>query len=180
MTRLLAVAETVPNDLPLLLMDTAPAAIVGALEDQTVREAQRPLVANVGNFHCLAFRLANGRVAGLFEHHTGELTPSRLRGYVEQLADGTISNEVVFADKGHGSLMLDPWAQPPDLVAATGPRRTLLVESGLRPYLAVPRGDMMLAGNLGLLRSYAAHDERARAAIEDRLGAPSSAVNASS
>jgi uncharacterized protein (DUF1786 family) len=176
MTRLLAVAQTVPNDLPLMLMDTAPAAIVGALEDHTVRAASQPLVANVGNFHCLAFHLVDGQVTGLFEHHTGELTSSRLRVYIEQLADGTISNEVVFADKGHGALVLDPCAPAPDLVAVTGPRRALLVQSGLRPHLAVPGGDMMLAGNLGLLRSYAARDQAVREAVDDRLGAPPSAV----
>src|SRR5438876_9373889 len=59
MTRLQAVADTAPADLPLLMMDTAPAAIIGALEDQRVRAADRPIVANVGNFHCLAFHLDN-------------------------------------------------------------------------------------------------------------------------
>jgi hypothetical protein len=44
------------------------------------------------------------------------------------------------------------------------------VDSGLDPYLAVPHGDMMLAGNLGLLRAFAAHDAAAREAIEFRLG----------
>src|SRR5204863_266573 len=36
MTRLRAVARTAPDDLPLLLMDTAPAAVLGALEDAAV------------------------------------------------------------------------------------------------------------------------------------------------
>jgi uncharacterized protein (DUF1786 family) len=170
MTRLQAVAATVPADLPLLLMDTAPAAILGALEDPTVQLAQAPIVANVGNFHCLAFHLADGQVSGLFEHHTGELSPQRLGSYISQLGDGSISNEVVFADKGHGALVFDTAAPAPDLLAVTGPRRALLVASGLQPYLAVPHGDMMLAGNLGLLRAYAHHDERVREAVERRLG----------
>jgi hypothetical protein len=34
----------------------------------------------------------------------------------------------------------------------------------------VPHGDMMLAGNVGLLRAYAAHDARVREAVEFRLG----------
>jgi uncharacterized protein (DUF1786 family) len=170
MTRLLAVANTAPSDLPLLLMDTAPAAIIGALEDTRVRSASTPIVANIGNFHCLAFHLVDGHVAALFEHHTGELSPARLAAYVQQLANGTISNEVVFADMGHGALVLDAGAPLPDLVAASGPRRGLMVDSGLQPYLAVPHGDMMLAGNLGLLRAYAAHDERVREAVERRLG----------
>src|SRR6185295_11232743 len=38
MTRLQAVAETAPDDLPLLIMDTAPAAVLGALDDPLVAE----------------------------------------------------------------------------------------------------------------------------------------------
>src|SRR5204863_3487186 len=123
MTRLQAVAKTAPSDLPLFVMDTAPAAVLGALEDPRVRNARSPVVANVGNFHCLAFHLHDGEAAALFEHHTGELTAQRLGHYVEQVGDGTISNEVVFSDKGHGALVLDDGAPEPDLVAVTGPRR---------------------------------------------------------
>ena len=173
MTRLHAVKNTAPSDLPLLLMDTAPAAIIGALEDPRVRSAHDPIVANVGNFHCLAFHLSDGQVAGLFEHHTGELTPARLGAYVQQLADGTITNETVFADKGHGALVLWSDAPAPDLLAVTGPRRAVLIESGLQPYLAVPHGDMMLAGNLGLLRAFATQDDTVREAVDRRLGANS-------
>ncbi|HEX8968339.1 MAG TPA: DUF1786 family protein, partial [Chloroflexota bacterium] len=170
MTRLQAVVASVPSDLPLLVMDTAPAAVLGALDDARVRAAAGPLVANVGNFHCLAFHLVDGQIAGLFEHHTGELSSRRLRAYIEQLADGSIRNETVFADKGHGALVLRSNAPLPDLLAVTGPRRALLVDSGLDPYLAVPHGHMMLAGNLGLLRAYAAHDADVRDAVERRLG----------
>jgi uncharacterized protein (DUF1786 family) len=172
MTRLRAVAASAPADLPLVLMDTAPAAVLGALEDASVRAAASPIVANVGNFHCLAFHLVDGRVVGLFEHHTGELSPVRLGAYVRQLADGSISNAAVYADKGHGALVLEPNAPAPDLVAVTGPRRALLVESGVHAHLAVPHGDMMLAGNLGLLRAYAQLNPAVRQAIERRLGAP--------
>ena len=171
MTRLQAVAGTIPADLPLLLMDTAPAAIIGALEDARVRTASAPLVANVGNFHCLAFHLVDGEVAGLFEHHTGELSPGSIGRYIKQLGNGSITNEEVFADKGHGALVFLPDAPPPDLLAVTGPRRALMVESGLDPYLAVPHGDMMLSGNLGLLRAYAAYDSAVKQAVERRLGA---------
>jgi uncharacterized protein (DUF1786 family) len=176
MTRLQAVAEMAPSDLPLVLMDTAPAAILGAMEDTQISAKHSPLVANVGNFHCLAFHIVEGQVVGLFEHHSGELTPARLAAYVEQLGQGSISNAVVFADKGHGALVLDLAAPPPDLVAVTGPRRAVLVDSGIQPYLAVPHGDMMLTGNFGLLRAYAAQDERVREAVERRLGQPGSAI----
>jgi len=170
MTRLQAVAATAPADLPLLLMDTAPAAVLGALEDARVREASGPIVANVGNFHCLAFHLAEGQVAGLFEHHTGELSSIGLAAYINQLGDGSITNEAVFADKGHGALVFKPDAPAPDLLAVTGPRRALLIDSGMPTYLAAPHGDMMLTGNLGLLRAYAVHDLTVREAVERRLG----------
>jgi uncharacterized protein (DUF1786 family) len=172
MTRLEAVANTTPPDLPLLLMDTAPAAILGALEDPRVRNAATAIVANVGNFHCLAFHLIDREVAGLFEHHTGELSAASLRHYVEELGNGTITNEEVFVDKGHGAIVLHGDAPRPDLLAVTGPRRQLMAETRLEPYLAVPQGDMMLAGNLGLLRAYAAHDPAVREAVERRLGPP--------
>jgi uncharacterized protein (DUF1786 family) len=170
MTRLQAVASTAPTDLPLLLMDTAPAAILGALEDARVAEARAPVVANVGNFHCLAFHLVDGQVAGLFEHHTGELSAARLERYVLQLGEGSIRNEVVFADKGHGALVLDPTAPAPDLLAVTGPRRGLMFQTRLKARPAVPHGDMMLAGNFGLLRAFAAQDEAVCRAVDARLG----------
>jgi uncharacterized protein (DUF1786 family) len=176
MTRLQAINQTAPNDLPLLVMDTAPAAVLGALEDAAVAGCADGVVANVGNFHCLAFHLRDGQVAGLFEHHTGELTPSRLRRYVEQLAAGRISNDEVYADKGHGALVVGaPPASPANFVAVTGPRRGILTASGLDTYLAVPHGDMMLTGNFGLLRAFAAHDARVRVAVDDRLGPTASA-----
>lgn len=170
MTRLRAVISSAPTDLPTLVMDTAPAAILGALEDARVGAAEAPVVANVGNFHCLAFHLADGNVAGLFEHHTGELSPDALGTYVRRLGAGEITNDEVFNSKGHGALVFDSTAPPPDLLAVTGPRRALLVQSGLQPYLAVPQGDMMLSGNLGLLRAYAAHNDTIREAVERRLG----------
>jgi hypothetical protein len=40
-------------------------------------------------------------------------------------------------------------------VVVTGPRRTLLQGSPLKPYFAVPFGDMMAAGDYGLLRTTA-------------------------
>jgi hypothetical protein len=45
-----------------------------------------------------------------------------------------------------------------------------MTDTDLEPYLAVPQGDMMLAGNLGLLRAYAAHNPVVREAVEMRLG----------
>jgi uncharacterized protein (DUF1786 family) len=174
LTRLRAVADSLDGAAPVLVMDTAPAAVLGALEDPTVSAARHAVVANVGNFHCLAFRLEEDRIAGLFEHHTGELTREELETYLDKLIDGTITNQEVFDDMGHGALMLgrsSPLADP--FLAITGPRRGLLRDSRLAPYLAVPHGDMMLAGCFGLLRAYAAKDTGAAEEIGARMGTAS-------
>lgn len=153
LTRMRAVADTIPRGPAALVMDTGPAAILGALEDPVVAAAEDALIANLGNFHALAFHLRQGKVLGLFEHHTGELTRAELERYLRQLGEGTISNAEVFADMGHGALVVGPPTPGPDFLAVTGPRRALLAGSDLRPYLAVPHGDMMLAGCFGLLRA---------------------------
>lgn len=171
MTRLRAVAADAPEDLPMLLMDTAPAAVLGALEDPMVSGQANLIVANVGNFHCLAFHLVEGSIAGLFEHHTGELTPDHLGLLVRRLGSGDLTNEEVFATKGHGALILQADVPEPSLLAVTGPRRALLALSGLHHYQAVPHGDMMLAGNFGLMRAYAAQDPAVQEVVERRLNA---------
>ena len=166
LTRLRAVADAFTGPQPLLVMDTAAAAILGALEDERVRAAAECLLVNVGNFHTLACYWRDGAILGLFEHHTGELTPAKLAGYLEKLAAGTLTNEEVFADQGHGALVFDPPRRRLSevLLAVTGPRRGLLRGSRLAPYFAVPHGDQMLAGCFGLLQALADHWPPARAA----------------
>jgi len=109
----------------------------------------------VGNLHTLAFRLCDGHIEGLFEHHTGLLTREKLDGLLGQLAEGTLSHEQLFAEHGHGALMFDRQPMPLDFLAVTGPRRNLLKGSRYRPYMAVPYGDMMMAGCWGMVRALA-------------------------
>jgi uncharacterized protein (DUF1786 family) len=160
MTRLQAVVDSAQGiDAPLLVMDTAPAAVLGATLDRRVAQRQRVMVANVGNFHTLAFRLGPGGIEGVFEHHTGLLDLPRLERLLVALADGSLAHADVFEDHGHGALVYSP--TPLSLeegafgVAVTGPRRGMLATSGLRPYFAVPYGDMMIAGCFGLLAAAA-------------------------
>ena len=169
MTRMEAVARTWTGSEPLFLMDTGPAAILGALDDGRVGSTRRPMVANLGNFHTIATHLDGQRIVGLFEHHTGELTREKLEGYLDGLATGRLSNQAVFDDMGHGALELGPVTSPPDLLAVTGPRRRLLDGSRLRPHLAVPHGDMMLAGCFGLLRALAGRLPEFSPAIDEQL-----------
>ena len=169
MTRFEAAARSANFDGPMLLMDTAPAAVLGALEDPHVHSRKRLLVANVGNFHTLAFRLGPDGIEGMFEHHTGELTRQELEMYLRKLAAGTLTHQEVFADMGHGALMLDPQPAPIDLLTVTGPRWSLIRGSALRPYFAAPYGDMMMAGNYGLLRAYAENVPEAAKVINAAL-----------
>jgi uncharacterized protein (DUF1786 family) len=157
LTRMRAVADSVHlhSDLPFLLMDTAPAAILGALEDDRVRAHRSSIIANVGNFHTLAFRFGEGAITGVFEHHTGELTSRQLDRLLTQLADGSLTDEEVFNSQGHGALMLDTKSQPLEFLSVVGPRRGLLANSRHRPYFAAPYGNMMLAGCYGLVRAFA-------------------------
>jgi len=74
MTRLQAVGRSANGlPVPLVVMDTAPAAVLGATFDPQVAARPRIMIANIGNFHTLAFRLGPTGVEGMFEHHTGEI-----------------------------------------------------------------------------------------------------------
>jgi uncharacterized protein (DUF1786 family) len=170
MTRLQAAAFSAPLDRPVVAMDTAPAAVLGALEDGHVQAQDEAIVANIGNFHTLAFSLRSGNIAGLFEHHTGLLSQAKIEALLAQLAARTLSHEDLFDEHGHGALILDAEPASLDFVAVTGPRRGLLAGSALRPYLAVPYGDMMMAGCWGLVRACADVLPHTAEAIEGGLG----------
>jgi uncharacterized protein (DUF1786 family) len=178
LTRLQAVQATASFDGPLMLMDTAPAAVLGALLDPKVTAHRRLLAVNVGNFHVLAFRLGPGGVEGVFEHHTGEITPPQLDAFLDRLIDGTLQHHDVFDTMGHGALIFDPAPMPalsgePILVSVTGPRRSIMRESKHKPYFAVPYGDMMIAGCFGLLRAFAdVYPEHAETILDSLRGSP--------
>ena len=55
---------------------------------------------------------------------------------------------------GHGALVRFKPGRMPELFAVTGPRRNMIRGTDLPVYLAVPHGDMMLAGCFGLVRAY--------------------------
>jgi uncharacterized protein (DUF1786 family) len=176
MTRLQAAASTAPAGRPLVVMDTAPAAVLGALEDPRVSRQPAALIANVGNMHTLAFHLrdtgGSRAIAGLFEHHTHLLSQAKLEGLLAQLAAGTLSHDELFAGHGHGALVLDADPAGIHFVAVTGPRRGLLAGSKLRPYLAVPHGDMMMSGCWGLVRACAQLLPWAAGPVEAALDSP--------
>jgi len=190
MTRLQAVADSAGGmEVPLIVMDTAPAAVLGATFDPRVAARDRVMIANVGNFHTLAFRLQAGKegeygIEGVFEHHTGLLDLPKLEALLRALADGSLKHADVFETHGHGALIYEPVPFPIEtgelLVSVTGPRRNMFKsyprngvhpkpmrsprslrslamtdQIKIRPYFAVPFGDMMMAGCFGLLAATA-------------------------
>lgn len=179
MTRLQSVADSAGElPCPLVLMDTAPAAVLGADFDPVVARRKQKIICNVGNFHTLAFRLGEKGIEGVFEHHTGEIDLPKLEALLRALADSTLKHEDVFNDMGHGALMYSQEAfefgKDDFDVVVTGPRRSMFrttddrpqtIDHGqssmvrgqppLKPYYATPYGDMMIAGCFGLLAATA-------------------------
>jgi len=142
-----------------LLMDTGPAAVFGAARD--LQDDRRPaLIVNFGNGHTVATVLEEGRITALFEHHTADLTPAKLRRYVRRLCNGTLRGEEIFQDGGHGAYIESvPEAIGETLV--TGPQRQSFLASGALPgaRAAAPAGDMMIAGCIGLLSAWKARED---------------------
>jgi uncharacterized protein (DUF1786 family) len=160
LTRMRAVAKSAGGlQAPLVLMDTAPAAVLGATFDPRVSPERRQIIANIGNFHALAFRLGPEGIEGLFEHHTGLIDRAKFESMLMALAEGTITHQAVFEDHGHGALLVRhdpvPVGYDGEAIVVTGPRRDMMEGSRLPAYYAVPFGDMMLSGCFGLLSAMA-------------------------
>jgi len=180
MTRLGAVVDSSGDvDAPLVVMDTAPAAVLGATLAPRVQARSRALITNVGNFHTLAFRLGPKGIEGVFEHHTGLIDLPKLEALLKALAASSLEHEDVFGDHGHGALIYEQ--EPLVLgegdfdVVVTGPRRgmfhmtedrgrktdssiapsSVVRHPSLRPYFPAPFGDMMITGCFGLLAAVA-------------------------
>src|SRR3972149_6499007 len=102
MPRLQSVADSAGElPCPLVVMDTAPAAVLGANFDPTVMKRERKIIVNVGNFHTLAFRLGDG-IEGVFEHHPGDIELPILEIYIRGFAAASADARYIFDDMGHG------------------------------------------------------------------------------
>lgn len=152
MTRMAGVQESWPGA---WLMDTGTAAVVGSLGDPTVREAAAgpgAILVNVGNMHTFATLVRQGRLYGLFEHHTGGIDAATIARLVEGLRDATLDPATFRAHfDGHGAAFDDAYRElePFQFVAITGPNRG--IARGLGYHEAAPHGDMMLTGAFGLV-----------------------------
>jgi uncharacterized protein (DUF1786 family) len=168
LTRMKAIVQSAGGDIPFLLMDTPVAAAIGSLEDKNVSYHDHKIIINVGNFHTLAFHLQDNTILGFFEHHTRSLTTNKMEQLITKLVDGSLTNEEVFRDGGHGCLIMETRKTLP-FISVTGPQRSLMADSKLKPYFAAPYGDMMLTGCFGLVRAFSLKVSGWREEIEKSL-----------
>ena len=156
--RMKAAAQEAKRHLPdteVLLMDTAPAAILGCLQDPIVERAQNVLAVNVGNGHTMAAVILNNKIIGIFEHHTRLIDPRKIEQYLIRFADGHLGDEEIFLDNGHGVFFLDKPSglSEIDKIIVTGPNRSMLKQTNLSVHFAAPSGDVMMTGPVGLVQA---------------------------
>ena len=154
-TRMQSVIKSLKADNPEfkpVLMDTKFASIAGVCYDKEVLKLNSFVVMDIGNGHTTVASIEDGKIQGVFEHHTKDLTPQRLEELVTSLADGTIRHEDVHDEGGHGAFALNPISKIEKVIVA-GPKRALIEGTNLDYYHAAPGGDVMMTGTVGLVKS---------------------------
>ncbi|UCG37459.1 MAG: DUF1786 domain-containing protein [Candidatus Bathyarchaeota archaeon] len=139
----------------ILLMDTSPDAVLGCLKDPSAEKLDHILAINVGNGHTMAALVSDEKITAVVEHHTRFLTPEKTERLIVNFADGTLSDEEVFNDRGHGLFYLEKPGGLSNIqkIVATGPKRNLLARTKLPVHVATPAGDVMMTGPVGLIEA---------------------------
>lgn len=131
-----------------VITDTAIVAALGATYNAHPTPCVTVDIGNGHTFACIVDKDYN--VLGFFEHHTKLLTPEKFMYYISKLISGTLTNEEIFNDNGHGARIFANYSFENLPVLITGPlRRTLTGESDNFKF-ASPLGDMMITGPVGL------------------------------
>ena len=154
-TRMQAVRRTLEKEGIIekpLLMDTKFASIAGMCFDEVAKNLNSYIVIDIGNGHTTAASIENGKIQGVFEHHTSSLTGESLERFIKRLASGEITNEEVYNDHGHGAHVLNPISEI-EKVIVSGPKRELIEKTNLDWHHAAPGGDVMMTGTVGLIKT---------------------------
>ncbi len=141
------------------IMDSKFASICGATCDNYVKDLNSYIVMDIGNGHTLAASFENNKIVGVFEHHTRALDPEKIVHLLRKLQNGTITQEEVHDDGGHGAWVTAPITDV-ECVVATGPRRRILEKTGLKVHYANPAGDVMMTGPVGLIKTILSNQSR--------------------
>jgi uncharacterized protein (DUF1786 family) len=136
-----------------IIMDTGPAILFGALEDDYLKSKDVIGVLNFGNQHTLGGVIMNSRLVAVFEHHTVLMNGEKAKNHLLALADGTLSSENVFDDNGHGAFTLEAvGSKNLEALVILGPQKNKMNFSlADKMYHATPFGDQMMAGPAGLI-----------------------------
>lgn len=149
-SRMKAIEQTL-SKLDPILMDSKFASVCGACEDPKVAELNSFVVMDIGNGHTMAASIEDGKIQGVFEHHSSNLTPEKIEKLIYKLVNDTITHEEVHDDHGHGAHVINPISKL-EKVVVIGPRREIIKKTNLDYYNASPGGDVMMTGPVGLIK----------------------------
>ena len=135
-----------------IIMDSKFASICGACFDPEISHLNSFVVMDIGNGHTMAASIEDGKIQGVFEHHTSSLSPEKIEKLVQRLVDGTITHKEVHDDHGHGAHVVNPISTL-EKVIVTGPKRKIIEKTNLAYYNASPGGDVMMTGPVGLIKA---------------------------
>ncbi|MBM4338908.1 MAG: hypothetical protein FJ110_05140 [Deltaproteobacteria bacterium] len=131
-----------------LVMDTAFSAILGCMD-----QVEEPsLVVNVGNGHTIAALIIDGKIEGIYEHHTHRLTSEKLENHLRLFSRGELKGQEVYEGDGHGVITLTPFLGDMG-VRVTGPNRNLFKGTSFNYTFAAPGGNTMMTGPMGLVKT---------------------------
>ncbi len=133
---------------PVLVMDTSFSAILGCID-----EVKGPsLIVNVGNGHTIGALLVEGKIQGIYEHHTHRLDPKKLENDLRLFLKGELKREKVFEEDGHGAVTLAPFYGEVRVIV-TGPNRDIFKGTKFNFVFASPGGNTMMSGPIGLVKA---------------------------
>jgi len=150
-TRMNGVLNTLKGYKP-TIMDSKFASICGATCDNYVKNLKSAIIMDIGNGHTIAASYENGKIVGVFEHHTHSLDPEKIKYLIGKLADGTITHNEVHDDGGHGAWVTGP-INDFECLVSTGPMRSILQKTDFKVHYAAPAGDVMMTGPVGLIKA---------------------------
>ncbi|KZX16510.1 hypothetical protein MBCUT_08120 [Methanobrevibacter cuticularis] len=136
-----------------ILMDSKFASVCGACADPEVSKLNSFVVMDIGNGHTMAASIEDGKIQGVFEHHTSNLAGNseKIEKLINKLVNGTITHADVHDDHGHGAHVINPISKL-EKVVITGPKRSIIEDTNLDYYNASPGGDVMMTGPIGLIK----------------------------
>jgi uncharacterized protein (DUF1786 family) len=147
-----SVKESMPNS-RIFVMDSTIAAIAGCLHDMPESSSRGITAVNIGNSHITAALCMDDRIMGLMEHHTSVLSPKKLERALEKFKLGSLTDNEVTSEGGHGVFYLSTTENEGGPILVTGPNRKMISESRLRIHFANPSGDVMMTGAYGLVKA---------------------------